>query len=87
MVATNTIKINGVWYQAGDELPSDRTPKVEPKEDVKPEVKEEKEYSKTEIMRMNNQALRKLASKNGIDNPEEYTGAELKDMLVEKLGL
>lgn len=84
MIATNTIKINGKWYQAGDELPSDRTPSVKP---IERELPKEEKYTKSEIARMNNQNLRKVASDIGIENPEEYTGAELKEMLVEKMGL
>jgi hypothetical protein len=31
--------------------------------------------------------LRKLASDNGLENAEEYTGTELKKWLIDKLGL
>lgn len=35
-----TVKHNGVWYQAGEEIPSDTAPIVieEPKEDVRVDV-------------------------------------------------
>lgn len=44
-------------------------------------------YTKTEINRLSTAELRSLAKENGIDNAEEMTGAELKKVLIEKLGL
>ena len=43
--------------------------------------------TKTDINRMSTSDLRELASVKGIDNTDEYTGAELKKMLIDKLGL
>jgi hypothetical protein len=31
--------------------------------------------------------LRELASENGIENPDELTGGEIKEILIEKFGL
>lgn len=45
------------------------------------------EYTKTDINRMSIADLKELASRNGVDNVEDYTGAELKKILIEKLGL
>lgn len=50
-------------------------------------VREEKVYTKTEINRMPITDLKELASKNGIENAEELTGAELKKILIEKFEL
>lgn len=47
----------------------------------------EKRYTKTEINRMSTAELKSFASERGIDNAEELTGAELKKVLIEKLGL
>lgn len=47
----------------------------------------EKTYSKSEIMRMPVAQLRKLAKKNGLKDPEEYIGSELKQWLIDKLNL
>ena len=77
MVATHTMKINGKLYRSGEEIPS---PGEKPVEKV-----EEKAISKSKIMTMKASDLRALASKNGIDNADEYTGSELKKMLIEKL--
>jgi hypothetical protein len=51
------------------------------------EDREEKVYTKTEINRMPITDLKELASKNGIENAEELTGAELKKILIEKFEL
>jgi hypothetical protein len=48
---------------------------------------EKHEYTKTEINRTSTSDLRIIATEQGIDNAEELTGAELKKLLIEKLGL
>lgn len=44
-------------------------------------------YTKTTINRMSTSDLQAFAAGQGIDNAEELTGAELKKLLIEKLGL
>lgn len=44
-------------------------------------------HTKTEIMQMNNANLRKLAESVGIEDADEYTGGELKKMLVSHFDL
>ena len=56
--------------------------KVEPKKAESKEV-----YTKSEITTMNVAKLRELATKQGIDNADEFTGVELKKILIEKMGL
>ena len=85
MVATHTIKLNGKWYRAGEELPAPTAEKVETKTTEK--ITNEKPYTKSEITLMKAAELRELAAQNGIDNAEEYTGSELKRMLIEKFEL
>ena len=63
---------NGKWYNAGDEVPEEGA---------------FFSYSKTAINRMSTSDLQSLAAEQGIDNAEELTGAELKRLLIEKLGL
>lgn len=82
MVATHTTKINGVVYRAGEEIPS---PDEKPVSKV--EIKDDKTFSKSDIMTMKVADLRKLASENGIERPDELTGTELKDILIERFGL
>lgn len=51
------------------------------------EVSEEKTYTKTEIKRMSTAELKKLAASLGIEKADTYTGADLKSILIDKLGL
>lgn len=67
---------NGKWYEAGEEVP-----------DTVSGEKSSGAYTKTEINRMSTADLQALATEQGIDNAEELTGAELKKLLIEKLGL
>ena len=53
----------------------------------KDDTKEEKTYTKTEIFRMSNAELQKLAKEQGIKDVEEKTGSELKKLLVQHFGL
>ena len=86
MVATHTMKINGVAYRVGEDIPSPDEKPVAVNETVN-EVVDEKHYSKSDIMTMKAADLRTLAGENGIERPDEYTGGELKKMLIERFGL
>lgn len=77
MIAQNTMKINGKWYKAGEEISI-----AKPQEEVK-----QNQYTKTEINRMSTAELQELALENDIDGADEMTGAELKKVLIEKFGL
>ena len=77
MIAQNTMKINGKWYKAGEEI-SLAKPQAEAKQN---------QYTKTEINRMATAELQELALENNIDGAEQMTGAELKKVLIEKFGL
>lgn len=44
-------------------------------------------YSKADIKAMKVAELREVAAEYGIDNPEEYTSTELKNLLIEKFNL
>lgn len=48
---------------------------------------EEKAYTKTDINRLSTAELKELATKQGIENAEDMTGADLKKVLIEKFGL
>ncbi len=81
MVYGHKIKCNGKWYMPGEEVP-EIIPATPDQKDLI-----EKAYTKTEIMRMSTADLQALATEHGMDNAKEITGAELKKLLVEKLGL
>nr|DAM47111.1 MAG TPA: Rho termination factor, N-terminal domain [Caudoviricetes sp.] len=44
-------------------------------------------YTKTEINRMSTADLQKLAAEQGIENAQETSGAELKEILIAKFNL
>lgn len=73
------------------ELSSDknkqRKPLIQFVEDKKETVSEEYEYTKTDINRMPINELKELATKKGIENADDLTGAELKKILIDKFGL
>ena len=77
MIAQNTMKMNGKWYKAGEEI-SLAKPQAEAKQN---------QYTKTEINRMSTAELQTLALENGVDGSDEMTGAELKKILIEHFGL
>ena len=77
MIAQNTMKMNGKWYKAGEEI-SLAEPHAESKQN---------QYTKTEINRMSTAELQALALENGIDGADSMTGADLKKVLIEHFGL
>lgn len=48
------------------------------------EIEVEAEITASEIQKMTGPKIRKFAKENGVDNPEEFTVAELKAILCEK---
>jgi hypothetical protein len=84
MVATHSVKINGVWYRPGEEIKG----KAEDKNtSAFSNHMNPPEYTKTEISRMSTADLKKLAKELDIEEADTYTGADLKKLLVDKLGL
>ena len=76
MIATHSIKINGKWYKAGEEIRHANT------------ISENKKtYTKTDINRMSTSDLQKLASEHGIEDANAKSCAELKKVLIRQLGL
>ena len=89
MVAKHSIKVNGVWYRAGEEIAPAKT-ETKTKDDFSqymnpPVEKTEVAYTKTEINRMPTADLKELAKENGID--DGLSGAEIKKALIEKFNL
>jgi hypothetical protein len=84
MVATHFVKINGVWYRPGEEIKE----KAEDKNtSAFSNYMNPPEYTKTEISRMSTADLKKLAKDLDIEEADKYTGADLKKLLIDKLGL
>ena len=68
------VKVNGKWYNAGQEVPEDKQGASFA-------------YTKTDINRMSTADLQALASENGIIDADSFSGADLKSMLIEKFNL
>ena len=76
MVAEYTVKRNGKWFKAGEEIP-----------DIVPGEKSSGGYTKTEINRMSTADLQAIASEHVIEEADQISGAELKRILIEQFGL
>lgn len=95
------VKLNGVYYQAGEDVPDNDFEETAVEEtlppysdedivlETQPEANEEteKQYTKSEIQLMKTADLQSLAASVGIDGAEEMTGGTLKKMLIEHFGL
>lgn len=76
MTAQYTVKFNGKWYKAGEEI-----------EETRQNVSSSFNYTKTDINRMSTADLQALAKEQGIGGAELLSGAELKKLLIEKFNL
>lgn len=76
MIAEYTMKRNGKWYKAGDEVPEINAPSsFDPR------------YTKTDINRMSVSDLRQIVMSTGVENADIMTGAEMKEYLINLFGL
>lgn len=76
MIAEYTMKRNGKWYKAGDEVPEINTP-----------ASSDFGYTKTDINRMSVSDLRQIVIGTGVENADIMTGAEMKEYLINLFGL
>lgn len=76
MIAEYTMKRNGKWYKAGDEVPGINTP-----------ASSDSRYTKTDINRMSVSDLRQIVMGTGVENADIMTGAEMKEYLINLFGL
>lgn len=81
MKFAHIVNHNGVWYPAGTEVPvgAPKENAVEPEKPGKP--------LKRDIMLMKKADLIALAEKNGIKHADTYSGAALKEKLIELYSL
>lgn len=88
MKATHSVKVNGIWYAAGCEIPAvvvdaTKDTTVENVADTTQEpVVEEKRYTKSRIRLMNAADVKRLAASKGIENADSYSANALKEMLI-----
>lgn len=76
MIAEYTMKRNGKWYKAGDEVTEINTP-----------ASSDSRYTKTDINRMSVSDLRQIVMGTGVENADIMTGAEMKEYLINLFGL
>ena len=86
MIAQNTVKMNGKWYKAGEEIPQTHFPENMMNYPSEPYTRE-KQYTRTDISRMNVRDLRRLALENGVYDVQKMTSAEIKKTLLKILEL
>lgn len=89
MIAKHSVKVNGVWYRAGEEISSPVSYNVTSTDEKKIDeiVEKQPQYTKTDINRLSTAELKALAKEQAIDGAEDMTGGDLKKVLIEKFGL
>ena len=93
MVYDHMVKVNGQYYQAGEDIPEiddmagEESSLPFSDDDITLETQEGKQYTKTEINRMSTAELQNLASAENIENAFETSGNELKKILTEHFNL
>lgn len=83
MKFNHLVKYNGKYYPIGADVPVGEK-SVENHSEI---VEKQPQYTKTDINRLSTAELKDLAKKQGIENAEDMTGADLKKVLIEKFGL
>lgn len=69
------VKYNGKWYMPEENIEVEKSASIFVS------------YTKTDINRMSIAELKAFAKEQGIDAAEKMTGADLKKILIERLGL
>lgn len=88
MIYPYIVKRNGVYYEAGQDVPAFAPVKIEQSKEVeKPKQEQSVTYTKTDINRMNKAELVVKATEIGVKDAEEMSGNALKDKLIEYYGL
>ena len=86
------VKSNGVWYDAGEEVPETEDMAVDenslPYSDSDIEFEtQEKTYTKTDINKMSKAELLEIARNTGVEGADEMSRAELVEYLLSVFGL
>lgn len=94
MVYDHMVKVNGQYYEAGEDVPDTNSEAVEnntplPFSEGEDEdyPGDERQYTKTDINKMSTADLQALAAEEGIENAYSTSGGELKKILIEHFGL
>ena len=87
------VKVNGNYYQAGEDVPEIEDMAVGESSlpysdsDIEFETRENTSYTKSEINRMKTAELREMAKNTGVDGADDMTGQELKEYFISVFGL
>lgn len=94
MFYDHMVKANGKYYQVGEDVPEitnmaeDKNSMPFSDNDIELEENSaEKKYTKSDIQRMNKAELQEMAKNTGVEGSDEMTGQELKEYLLNVLGL
>lgn len=93
MVYDHMVKVNGRYYQTGEDVPDTDSEAMENNtplafsKDEQEYSEGEKQYTKTDINKMSTADLQALAAEEGIENAYNTSGGELKKILIEYFGL
>lgn len=92
MVYDHMVKVNGKYYNTGEDVPEikeemDESPFPLSDNDITFETMPEKQYTKTDINKMNKAELLEIAKNAGVESAEEMSRAELVEYLLNMFGL
>ena len=82
------VKVNGKWYNAGEEVDASSPVKTTPKAEKENKVEESTNtYKRSDIQKMKVNELKAFAESNGIEVTDDMSGNDLKKEIFIKLGL
>lgn len=93
MVYDHMVKVNGQYYQAGEDVPEiedmagDESSLPYSDDDITLETQEDKPYTKSDIQRMKKAELLEIAKNTGVEGADDMTREELADYLLNVFGL
>lgn len=93
MVYDHMVKVNGQYYQAGEDVPEIDDMAVGESslpysdDDITLETQEEKPYTKSDIQRMKKAELLEIARNTGVEGVDDMTREELAEYLLNVFGL
>lgn len=93
MVYDHMVKVNGKYYQAGEDAPEiddmagNESSLPYSDDDITLETQEDKPYTKSDIQRMKKAELLEIARNTGVEGADDMTREELAEYLLNMFGL
>lgn len=93
MVYDHMVKVNGRYYQAGEDVPEiddmagGESSLPYSDDDITLETQEDKPYTKSDIQRMKKAELLEIARNTGVEGADDMTREELAEYLLNVFGL